>query len=157
MDNEQVIGLPSVTSLKKSSLSLPYTPSALVGMGVDGEDTVLVDKKNGGLITSGPVALDQVFGGENTWTKVGFYLKMNSAQGVYDGVLMQWIDDKRTFINETLAWIQPGYQMVKWNSVLIGGNDGTFTPWPNDERRQAWYAIDDLKVYNGIPAGRGLI
>jgi len=150
LDPGKVTGLP-VQLQKGSSISLPYSPSVMKGMGAGGTDTVLQDKKNGGFITSGPVALDQVFGDETTWTKIGFYVKLNSAPGVYDGVAMQWIDDKRTFANETIAWIQPGYPMAKWNSVLIGGNDH-FSARPNEEHYQEWWAIDDLVVRNDIPA-----
>jgi len=150
LDLNKMSGIPYGYPFQRSQLSLSYSPSALKGMGFGGADVLLPDKKNGGLITSGPVALDQVFGDETTWTKVGFYLKINSAPGIYDGVLMQWIDDNRIFTNNTIAWIQPGYPMVKWNSVLIGGND-FFSARPNDEHYQEWYAIDDLVVRNDIP------
>lgn len=151
LDPKKMAGIPYGYPFQRSQLSLSYTPKALEGMGVNGADALLPDKKNGGLITSGPAALDQVFGNETNWTKVAFYLKMNSAPGVYDGVLMQWIDDNRIFTNKTVAWIQPGYPMVKWNSVLIGGND-FFSARPNEERYQEWWAIDDLVIRHDIPA-----
>ncbi len=151
LDSSQVVGIPTGAQLVNGSVSLPYSSPFMQSMGVGGTDTMLEDKKNGGLITSGPVALDQVYGDETTWTKIGFYVKLNSAPGVYDGVAMQWIDDKRTFVNETIAWIQPGYPMAKWNSVLLGGNDH-FSARPNEEHYQEWYAIDDLVVRDDIPA-----
>ena len=152
LNPSKVLDLPYGVKLQRgSSISMPYSASSMRRMGLGGTDTVLEDKKNGGRIIGGPVALDQVFGDETTWTKIGFYVKLNSAPGVYDGVAMQWIDDKRTFVNKTIAWIQPGYPMAKWNSVLIGGND-YFSARPNEEHYQEWWAIDDLVVRDDIPA-----
>lgn len=150
LEKSEMIGLPQNVPFSRSSLSLPYSSKSMKGMGVAGKNTILEDKKNGGKVTRGPVAIDQVFGDETTWTKVGFYVKMNSAPGVYDGVIMQWIDDKRIFVNETVAWVQLGFPMVKWNSVLIGGND-FFSARPNEEHYQEWWAIDDLVVRDDIP------
>lgn len=150
MNASKMSGLPSGTQLLNGELSLPFSSSSLRGMGIRGTDTQLKDKKNGGVITKGPVAIDQVFGDETVWTKVGFYAKMNSAPGVHDGVAMQWIDNKRIFINETVAWIQPGAPMVKWNILGLGGNDRLFVR-PDHEHYQEWYAIDDLVVRDDIP------
>lgn len=159
IDKDQMVGLPANYGLTRSSFAGSFAPSAMAGMEVGGGDTRIPDRKNGGNITTTSgvgVDLEQIFGDETTWTKVGFYVKMNSAPGVYDGVLMQWIDDKRIFISETVPWVQPGYPMVKWNQVIIGGND-LFSHYPNADEHNQWWAMDDLVVRDSIPTGRGLI
>jgi len=152
-----ITDLPQYSGLQGGGdISLWYANSATDGMGVNGSNPSLTDYKNGGSITSGPVDIDQVFGGETQWVKMGFYMKMNSAPEVADGVLMQWINDERILSLHTIPWIRAGFDMVKWNTIGIGGND-FFRGFPNESLYQDWYAIDDLKVYNGIPDGQGLI
>lgn len=124
----------------------------LAGMRMDGTDAHLPNKVDGGLITHQPgtAALDHVFGDEQTWTKVAFYVRMNSAPGVQNGVAMQWIDDQRIFYNENIDWVREGYDMVKWNTIAISGND-FFRGYDNERRYEEWYAIDDIVVMDAIP------
>lgn len=132
--------------------SLWYTPSALAGAAIGGGDAILPDIKNGGELLTGPAAIDQVFGDETHWTKVGFYLQMNSAPGVADGRLQQFIDDQRILNASGIAWqtsAQPADKL--WNIVGIGGND-FFYYYENAVRHEEWYAIDDIVIRSDLPA-----
>lgn len=119
----------------------------------------LPDKVNGGLIPVGPIVQhEQVFGpkGAQSWTKVAFFMKMNSAPGVEDGVYMQWFDDHLVLKTEALSWVLPNTanKMVKWNVVAIGGNDRwVASQWTDADQREEWYAIDDFLVSHDIPVG----
>lgn len=135
--------------------SLNYTTDT-VGMGVDGSTPQILDRVNGGYISdrlSQIVEHYQVFG-KSDWTKVAFYVQMNSAPGVSDGWLMQWINDEQIFNVRDIVWINSASnganKMVKWNFFSIGGND-YFKSYPDSVRRQEWYAIDDLVVRTSIP------
>ena len=109
------------------------------------------DKKNGGLIDQGDaVNIDQVFGDETVWTKVAFFVKMNSAPGVHDGAFIQWIDGRKSIEINTMAWIAASKDMVKWTTFGLGGNDN-FIKYPNELLHTEWYAIDDIKVSTNIP------
>ncbi len=63
---------------------------------------------------------------------------------------MQWIDDQRIFYNENIDWVREGYDMVKWNTIAISGND-FFRGYDNERRYEEWYAIDDIVVMDAIP------
>ena len=85
------------------------------------------------------------------WRKIGFYLKMNSAPGLYDGVLKQWIDDYLVFSNIEMPWAgDETATMPKWNVVALGGNDH-FHIYPDEDKRQEWYAIDDVLIRDSLP------
>jgi len=75
---------------------------------------------------------------------------MNSAPGEYDGVFMQWINDHRIQNINTVNWVESGRDMVQWTGVGIGGNDW-FNKYPNEQRVEEWYAIDDIKIATEIP------
>lgn len=129
--------------------------SSTKGMGVDGSDPKIPDLVNGGYLldASGSIDHEQVYGSSEIWTKMGFYLKLNSAPGVADGVLKQWINDERFNSDESITWIPEGAteeQMLGWNYFAIGGND-YFQPFPNDQRFEDWYSIDDVKVLTVAP------
>lgn len=113
--------------------------------------SALIDRKNGGYISkTGVVDIDQVFGDEQHWTKIGFYLKMNSAPGVFDGIFIQWVDDTKVIEINTMNWVESARDMVQWNTVALGGNDW-FNKYPDEQRVEEWYAIDDFKVFSKIP------
>ena len=40
--------------------------------------------------------------------------------------------------------------MVGWNHVSFGGND-YFAPYPNDQRFEDWYALDDIVIRSDRP------
>ena len=96
------------------------------------------------------VDIDQVFGDETHWTKMAFFVKMNSAPGAYDGTLIQWVDDRKAIEINTMQWVAATRDMVKWNAVALGGNDN-FTKYPNELRHEEWYAIDDVVICDDIP------
>jgi hypothetical protein len=114
----------------------------------------LIDKKNGGTIpkTFGTVVEhEQVYGPAGTWTKLGFFVKMNSAPGVMDGEFKQWIDDIPA-VNAQLAWIPSDHTMVGWNVVAIGGNDyWRDSAYVNADQHEEWYSIDDFVIRDSIP------
>lgn len=128
------------------------------GMGENGQDPKVPDLVNGGYLVdfSGSTTHDQVYGPTDRWTKLGFYVRINSAPGVADGVLRQWINDVQFHNDEEVTWItdnpsvNPEGKMVGWNYFGIGGND-YFQPIPNEQRFEDWYAIDDVRVYSRMP------
>lgn len=127
----------------------------LAGMRPDGSDAMLPNKKDGGFIdpaNQSVAMLDEVFGPEGTWTKVAFYVKMNSAPGVQDGEVMQWIDGQRIVFSNQIDWIRSGWDMVGWNYASISGND-LIKAFTDSLRYEDWYAIDDLRIYDSIPEG----
>ncbi len=125
----------------------------LDGMRPDGSDAMLPDKANGGFIDPAEdrvAHIDEVMGPEGTWTKLGYYVKMNSAPGVQDGEVMMWVDDQRIVFSDQIDWVREGWDMRGWNYVAIGGND-LIQGFPLSERHEHWYAIDDLKIATEIP------
>jgi len=131
-----------------------YNARDIAGEGVDGTDPQLADQINGGLLakTEQLVSHEMLFGPTEHWTKVAFYLKMNSAPGVPDGILSQYINGQRIKHVDNIPWVETNEQnmMVKWNHFSIGGND-YFAPYPNDMKFEDWYAIDDLVVMSHLP------
>ena len=146
---ETVIDFPS--HVGGGDFPMSYAPASMTGAAIGGGNTILPDIKNGGNITGSPVAIDQVFGDETHWTKMGFYLQMNSAPGVADGRLQQFVDDQRTLNASGIAWqtsVQPADKL--WNLVGIGGND-YFWYYENSVRHEEWYAIDDIIIRDSLP------
>jgi hypothetical protein len=66
--------------------------------------------------------------------------------------MMQWVNDQRIKVENTVPWIGVNAEnkMVGWNYVAIGGND-FFRPYPNEDRFEDWYAIDDVTVLTSMP------
>lgn len=122
------------------------------GMMPDGSDAKVYDlTKNDGSLLPGPVAhADHVFGDEKQWITMGFYVKMNSAPGVHDGIMMQWLNDQRIMFNDQIAWIDDERNMVKWNIVAIGGNDA-YNTIDKELRDEHWFAIDNVLIANHLP------
>lgn len=147
--NDNIEGLPQRMQSGGDN-SLWYSPTATDGQGVDGSDPALPDYRNGGVIESGPVGLDQLFGKEQTWVKVGQYVKLNSAPGVADGELHHYLGGQRILHLTGIEWVTSGQPMKKWNLVAIGGND-FFQGYANELRHEEWYAIDDFAVYSSLP------
>ena len=127
-----------------------YSLSATAGQEVGGGDPALTDYKNGGTITDGPVMIDQLFGPEGTYVKVGQYVKMNSAPGVPDGELHQFIDDKRISKITGINWVVSESPMKKWRVVTFGGND-LFSRFPTRTPHEDWYSIDDITIRSTLP------
>ena len=123
-----------------------YNPATRVPYG----GVAFEDKREGGIINGGAVDIDQMFGDETKWTKVAFFVKMNSAPGAFDGTFIQWFDDKKSMEINTVAWVAASRDMVKWTTFGVGGNDN-FLKYPNELRHEEWYSIDDIKVATEIP------
>ena len=130
--------------------------SDTIGMAVGGTDPKVLDQINGGYLADigryDFIFHDQLWGLAGHWTKVAFYVKMNSAPGVRDGVMMQWINNQRIKFEDDVPWVgeNPENKMVGWNFISLGGND-FFRPYPNEDRFEDWYSIDDLVVRTSIP------
>lgn len=148
MRNEDIPGLPR-TLVGTGDLPMNFTQD-MKNMGVNQTAPKLPDQINGGYISDNLdqiVSHEQVFGGGTTWTKIAFFVKMNSAPGVNDGIAKQWINDVQVFNNTSINWVKPTDHntMPKWNVVLIGGND-FFQEYDNELRHEEWYAIDDIRI-----------
>lgn len=154
MTSADIPGLPR-SLVGSGDLAMNFTDD-MAGMGVGGTMPQIVDRVNGGFISdnlSQNVSHEQIFGDGSEYTKMGFYVKMNSAPGVNDGVARQWLNDEQIFNNEQIAWVGPtSAPMPKFNVVLIGGND-YFQEYPNADLHQEWYAIDDVVMRDSIPEG----
>lgn len=131
-----------------------YNARDIAGQGIKGEDPQLRNQVSGGLLadTEELVTHEMLFGPPERWTKIGFYLKMNSAPGVPDGVLSQYINGHRIKHLDNIPWVETNEKniMVKWNHISIGGND-YFAPYPNDMMFEDWYEIDDIVVRSDLP------
>jgi len=121
---------------------------------IDQFPNTIPDLVNGGTIpTSGTITHNQVYG--SIWHKMAFYLRMNTAPGVKDGILRAWIDDQPITDINGIAWIGTnGSMSSQWNSISFGGNDryhfNTDSAAPIADRER-WYAIDEIKVFDSIP------
>ncbi|MBY6070310.1 hypothetical protein KUV35_03315 [Marinobacter salsuginis] len=130
--------------------------SQTAGMAVGGGNPQVVDLVNGGYLVDidrySWITHNQLFGPPGHWTKVAFYVKMNSAPGVADGVMMQWINNQRIKVETAVPWVGANEKnmMVGWNFISIGGND-FFRPYPNEVRFEDWYSIDDVVVRTSVP------
>lgn len=150
----------SITGLPRSlngsgDMSLNFTGD-VAGMEKLGADALIPDKLNGGYITSNEniiIEHEQIFGPSGTWTKMAFYVKMNSSPGATDGVLSEWIDDVRILHNTNVPWIRPSTtedENAKWNTVYFGGNH-YFPQYSGVEQREEWYSLDDIVIRTSIP------
>jgi hypothetical protein len=130
--------------------------SDTLGMAPSGADPLVVNQIDGGYLKDkgrfDQVTHEQLFGVGQHWTKMGFYVKMNSAPGAADGVLMQWVNDQRVRVVNTIPWIKANEEnkMVGWNYFALGGNDN-FYPFPPEDQFEDWYAFDDVVVSDSIP------
>ncbi|WP_143595736.1 hypothetical protein [Tamilnaduibacter salinus] len=101
-------GDPQETNYKMKKPSLPNTPRAFTSgsmslnfddniRDLDGDGNIdnsidtLVDLKSEAPVSGGIVPHENFWG--TKWHKVEFYVKMNSAPGKLDGVMVQWIDN----------------------------------------------------------------
>lgn len=146
---------PLKRTVYNGAIITTYSPTSGVGTagyGLNGTTPELTDHENGGVITQGPVHMRQVYGDETVWVKCAHYIKVNSAGGVADGELHNYIDDNRVLCVKGIEWI--GVDQV-WedslpNLVGLGGND-YFHAYLNGEQVERWYAIDDLEIRDSLP------
>jgi hypothetical protein len=131
-----------------------YNIDGIAGQAVGGGDPQLPDLVNGGLIAefTGPITHEMLFGPTEKWTKIAFYVKMNSAPGVADGIFSQYIDGHRIKHAVNVPYVAANTEnlMVGWNHFSLGGNDN-FHPYPNADFYEDWYAIDEVKVRDSLP------
>lgn len=143
---EDLAGMPTVGNFVKH----------VVGHGFDVETEWPVDRANGGRIIDnvpgGIADHSQVYGDRGQWSKLAFYVKMNSEIGKKDGIFIQWLNGRRVFHFDGIPWVQENEsnKMVKWNTVAFGGND-YFHSYPIEMAVEEWYSIDNIKVYDSIP------
>ena len=132
----------------------PNYSSNTKGMEAGGADPQVLDQVNGGFLAdfSGNANHEQVFGPAGHWTKMGFYVKKNSAIDIADGVLKVFMNDQRIVNNTNIPWVQANANSVHpgWNYFAIGGND-YFRPEPNEDAYEDWYSLDDLIVRDSLP------
>jgi len=130
--------------------------SMAAGRGVNGADAQVSDVINGGYVIDRveDIEHEQVFGPTETWTKMGFWVKLNSAPGVADGQMQMWINDQRAWTETSLAWVKanPDNAMPKWNYVALGGNSN-FLPYPDEDQFEDWCAFDDHIIRDSKPEG----
>lgn len=151
-----ILDLPrSLITGSSGDLTLGYTGNPN-GNEENGNNPNLPDRVNGGVLNTDRYASethDQIFGAGASWTKMAFYVKMNSAPDVKDGVFRQWLNGQPIVHIKTIPWIKASStenEKAKWNIVAIGGND-YFREYPNSERVEEWYSIDDVVVHDSIP------
>jgi hypothetical protein len=126
-----------------------------IGMGINGTTPQIPDKLNGGLVPSvGAIEHTQIYGPPGTYTKIAFFMAVNSSPGAQDGVLMQWLDDQQILSVHDINWVpsltEGVTEMPKLNFFSIGGND-YFKAYPNSDRRQEYWTIDDVVCRDSIP------
>lgn len=134
-------------------ISMNYT-SDVQGSLTGGLTPQIPDKLNGGFLpTSGPVSHEQVFGVAGTFTKMAFYVKMNSAPNVADGIFRQYIDDRLITDSEAVRWVgATSESMPGWNAFALGGNDSwTGGQWSAADQREEFYEIRRVAAANFLP------
>lgn len=103
---------------------------------------------------SGIVSHNDVYG--DVWHKVEFFIQMNTAPGAMDGVIVQWLDDQMIFKNTKMPWMgNESEGDRKFNVVAIGGND-FFRSYPNEDKHEEWYAIDDIEIRDSLPEDKSM-
>lgn len=143
--------LPSSGSL--GDVSMNWT-SDLQGNLTDGSSPQILDKLNGGFLPStGAVWHPQVFGTGGTFNKMGFYLKMNSAPGIKDGLFRQYFNDQLIVDSESIMWVPETINpMPGWNAFSLGGNDKWFGgSYTESNEREEEYAFSNILVSTTIP------
>lgn len=137
-----------------ADVSLNFT-SNLKGQGEGGRDSSLLGLVSGSKLAdldTSNLDHEEVFGKPGSWTKMGFYVQMNSSPGARDGVFRQWVNGHQVLNKTDIPWVMGNSdnKMVQWNYFAIGGND-YFQAFDNELRHEDWYSIDNLKVYSEIP------
>jgi hypothetical protein len=153
---------PLIDTRADGSLSWSADTYDLNDDNVVDNDPQLIDQITGGVIPYDQFRLvdHSEFMGDG-WHKVEMYVEMNTAPGAYDGKLVMWMDDSLIFRNLVMPWIQSSGNPDKdWRTVKLGGNDswnltsGGAAPITDTDRRQEWYAIDEVEIYTGgLPEG----
>ena len=83
------------------------------------------------------------------WTKIGVYIKMDSAPGAGDGIEEVYINDVLEKSRYDIPYRRVGDPAeVGFNWVSIGGNMHNY-PFAESERYKQWWGVSGFKVYNG--------
>ena len=85
------------------------------------------------------------------WVKINILIKMDSAPGAADGVEEVWINDILEKARYDIPFRRAGEgEGVGFNWFSIGGNSHN-VPFPEENQYEQWFAITDLKIYDGKP------
>ena len=89
---------------------------------------------------------------DGNWHKIGVRLKMNSEAGVSDGEAQLYYDSSLLLSDKTIEWnTQPEDNGLGWNQFIFGGNSHN-VPYPEEDKFEQWYALDDFSVWEDIPS-----
>lgn len=85
------------------------------------------------------------------WVKINILVKMDSAPGAADGAEEVWINDTLEKARYDIPFRRSGEgKGVGFNWFSIGGNSHN-VPFPEENKYEQWFAITDLKIYDGKP------
>ena len=94
--------------------------------------------------------------GDGDWHKFNYYIKLNSAVGVADGIYTIHLDDVLVTSRTDLTWSDTGASESprhKFNTVTLGGNNYNRYADVSLEQEQ-WYAVDNFTI-STTPIGEG--
>ena len=85
------------------------------------------------------------------WVKINIRIKMDSFPGAGDGIEEVWINDVLEKSRYDIPYRRAGEgEGVGFNWFSIGGNAHNY-PFPDSAQHEQWFAITDLKIYDGKP------
>lgn len=155
IDDNYLMEDPPIENWPRQSSSLNFDNNIrdLDGDGVtDNIVDRLMNRLTGEPVKGSIVSHDEIWGDD--WHRIEFYVKMNSAPGLLDGELHMWINEQLVIRNTTVPWVgRTAQEMPLWNVVALGGNSH-FHAYPDSDRRQEWYSIDDVVVRSSLPPER---
>lgn len=88
--------------------------------------------------------------GDGKWHTLEWRLKMNSADGVADGIAEFWTDGIKIFSYTNIPWVtgdDPANR--RWNYVWLGGNNMNYFAAQSEELEQ-WYAVDNFMIATAL-------
>ena len=96
--------------------------------------------------------------GDGEWHEWKFYIKINTAEGIPDGVYRFWQNGVLVTEESDLAWQDQGAnERLLWNYIMLGGNNFNRYALALEEAEQ-WYSIDDLVISTkDIPSDYNII
>lgn len=127
-----------------------FTPQELIG--VD-ENYFLKDYEDEESIRQGgteSLSFADVFQ-TGDWVKINIRVKMDSFPGAGDGIEEVWINDVLEKSRYDIPFRRKGEgEGVGFNWFSIGGNAHNY-PFSVNIQHEQWFAITDLKIYDGKP------
>lgn len=85
--------------------------------------------------------------GDGNWHKLAARMRINTAPGRGDGIVMAWFDDQLLVNSTDVPWIgsnAPADTLL--NMVVLGGNMHNY-PEPENNRFEQWHSIDDVRIF----------